>query len=784
MKNYQVFFSFILLILITWYSFYSLMPSEGTTADVPETEFSTERALVPLKEISKAPHYLGTKAHDEVRAYLVSELKKLGLEPELQEGYVLNPSWGTMDKPINILARIKGAENGKALLVFSHYDSALVPSYGASDAGSGVVTILESLRAYQASGKQPKNDIIILFTDAEEVGLDGAELFVNEHPWASDVGVALNFEARGSGGPSNMIIETNHGNAGLIKGFKEAKVPYPLASSLMYSIYKMLPNDTDSTVLREDGDIDGFFFAFIDDHFDYHTANDNYENLDRNSLQHQGSYLLPLMHYYGDANLNEVRADHDDVYFNFPLVKMISYPFDWILPMLLLAAAVFLLLIFYGVKNGVLSVKGMAWGFVPLLSSLIFAGLIGYFGWALITKIYPHYDEIQHGFKYNGHTYIAAFVLLIIALLFLIYHKAGKKTNPANLIVAPIFFWLIIHTLIYLYLEGAAYFILPTYFALLSLWIMIRQKAPNIFLMLLLAIPAIMIFAPLIQFFPVGLGSDHVFISCIFTVLLFGLLLPVVGFYKLRRFLSLICFILAVSFFISAHVDSYFSEKRQKPNSLVYYQDRNENTSYWLTYDKILDDWTKGYLGDQPEAASKYVSSVAGSKYKTGYSFAAEAPNIKVPELQLIKHLDTMQGNERNISFTLLPNRNVNQLSIYADSSLVFNKLSYNNKKVAQYSSGLTYKNRPSHFLLRFYVTDNDSLKIDCTLPAGSRADFTVLEYSFDLLENELFTITQRPAYTMPKPFVVTDAVVAKKTFQLDDYSITVKDSLITVPNE
>ena len=63
---------------------------------------------------------------------------------------------------------------------------------------------------------------------------------------------------------------------------------------LMYSIYKMLPNDTDSTVLREEGDIDGLF-AFIDDHYDYHTANDTVENLDLNITAAPRQLLLPLL---------------------------------------------------------------------------------------------------------------------------------------------------------------------------------------------------------------------------------------------------------------------------------------------------------------------------------------------------------------------------------------------------------------------------------------------------------------------------------------------------------
>ena len=84
----------------------------------------------------------------------------------------------------------------------------------------------------------------------------------------------------------------------------------------------MLPNDTDSTVFREDGDIESMFFAFIDDHYDYHTANDTVENLDIETLQHQGSYLLPLLHYFAVSDLSTLKAAEDSVYVNMPLVNI------------------------------------------------------------------------------------------------------------------------------------------------------------------------------------------------------------------------------------------------------------------------------------------------------------------------------------------------------------------------------------------------------------------------------------------------------------------------------
>src|SRR5690554_7425776 len=351
MRIFYALLSLLLVVVLTYFSFYGLMPHYDEDATISATEFSVDRALTPLDEISKAPHYVGSEAHADVRKFLINELRKLGLDPHIQEGFSLNPISKTLNKPINIVARIEGSENGKALLLLSHYDSAATSSYGASDDGAGLVTILESVRAYLASGKRPKNDIIILFSDAEELGLDGAKLFVNEHPWAQNVSLVLNFEARGTSGPSNMIVETNGGNSKLIKEFIKANPEFPVASSLMYSVYKMLPNDTDSTIFREDADIDSFFFAFIDDHFNYHTANDNIHNLDTYSLAHQGSYLLSMLHHFADADLTKLKSTSDNVYVNFPIVKMISYPFSWIWPMIIIACIIFITLIIYGFKK-------------------------------------------------------------------------------------------------------------------------------------------------------------------------------------------------------------------------------------------------------------------------------------------------------------------------------------------------------------------------------------------------------------------------------------------------
>lgn len=772
MRNRRAVFAAILLGFLIYYSFYSLMPKSGGPQAAPISEFSTHRAVALLEKISKKPHFHGSDEHDRVRAVLIAELTKLGLSPEVQEGFVYNTQTRGLTQPANIVARMEGSEGKDALLLLSHYDSALVPSPGASDAGSGLVTILESLRAFKARGELPENDIIVLFTDAEEIGLDGASLFVNEHRWASDVKLVLNFEARGSGGPSNMIVETNGGNTKLIKAFSEAKLTHPVASSLMYSVYKLLPNDTDSTIFREEGDIDSFFFAFIDDHFDYHTSNDTVANLDIETLQHQGNYLLPLLTYFANANLDALKSGEDSVYVNIAPLGMIHYPFAYIFPMLLVAFVLFFIVVNYGFRKQKITWNAIGYGFLALLIALLASTLLGYFGWAFLESIYPQYGEIQHGFKYNGHDYIAFFVLLSLAITLWIYQLLGKNKKVAGMYVAPIFVWLLVNTAVLLYLKGAAYFIIPVYFALLSLWLLIKQKKPNPIMLALLGAPAILLFAPLIQFFPVGLGSDHVFISCLFTVLLFGLLYSVFAFFPGKKWLAAISLTAAIGFFLSAHWDSSFSEERQKPNSLVYYLDTDTGTAYWLTFDKLLDSWTQQYLGKEPFVAAQVIEGASGSKYGKNYTYAARAGKREVPSSEITLVEDTVFNNIRHVRFLLTPKRRINQLNLYADTSYSFKSLIFNGKPVPADSTGFVSKARQRDNLLRYWVDNRDSLEVAYTIAPSENVAFTIREFSFDLLENSQFKIRPRPAEMMPKPFVTTDAIITNKSFHIDSLKL------------
>ncbi|MGI9547341.1 MAG: M28 family peptidase [Flavobacteriaceae bacterium] len=761
MKKYSRQITFLLAILAIFWCFEASMPSYTPDDSVADSEFSTDRALEHIQVISKNPHGVGFAGHESVREYIVGELEKMGLQTSLQSGYTAG-DWGNLSKAVNILARIEGSGNGKALLLLSHYDSSPHSSHGASDAGSGIATILESIRAFLSENQTPTNDIIILFTDAEELGLNGADLFVNNHPWAKEVGLALNFEARGSGGPANMLIETNRGNGKLIEEFVKANPEFPVANSLAYSVYKILPNDSDLTVFREDGDIEGFMFAFIDDHFDYHTANDNFERLDRRSLAHQGSYLMPLLLHFSEADLNDLKSEDDYVYYSMPFYKLVSYPFDWIWPMFIIAVLIFCGLLIFGFKQNSLSIKGILKGFIPALLALVINGVIGYFGWTVILKIYPHYADVLQGFTSNGNSYIAAFVLLALTVCFFAYSKFNE-IKVADLMVAPIVISLLICAAAGVYLPGVSFYIVPTLALLASFLVLIHQKEPSLYLLLFLSLPALWIFGPLIHMLPVGLGLKMMIASTVLTTLVFLLIMGVVGFAKRKQRVAFLGIVLSVGFFFSGQLTSGYDTENPKPTSLLYVLDANKNTAQWATYEKVPSDWTSQYVSKDEGVVAKKGKEALSSKYSTGFSFTAEAPIKPISIFEIETSLDTVINDTRVLEICIKPQRTINRLEVFTNDidleSAIVNGIALDSHYL---------ENRRKNRLLTHYVSNEDYTEIKITYPKDAVLDLMIFEASNDLLEHTQFTIPKRPMNNIPMPFVLNDAVLVQKTIRFE----------------
>jgi hypothetical protein len=372
----------------------------GPVAAKGPGDFSVENALGHVRAMAEqGPHPAGSAANERVRAYLVEQLTRLGMEPRVLTGVAMGRREVREITVKSIVARLRGTEGGPAVMLAAHYDS--VPSGpGAGDDAAGVAGILEACRALRA-GPAPRRDVLVVLTDGEEMGLVGARtLFTSDarllrealggQDVRSAIGVAMNFEARGTAGPS-LMFETGPGNLGVIRHFAQAD-PWPQANSLSYDVYRMLPNDTDFTIFKRPkamggGDLQGLNFAFIRNVFWYHTKFDTPENLSPASAFHHGSHALAMARYFAGLSAEEMRAIRAEpgnaVYFNVTPRTLVWYPARWVWPLMILQGVLTIAALAVGIGRGVITEPGLFGGVARVVLALA-AGPAAVYGLSLL----------------------------------------------------------------------------------------------------------------------------------------------------------------------------------------------------------------------------------------------------------------------------------------------------------------------------------------------------------------------------------------------------------------
>ena len=747
------------ILIIVYLAFIPLNPNNTKIKDVVEKNFFIENAYNHIKEMSKQPHYVGSFDHRIVKSYIIRSLQQLGLEVKVQKTTIANQAL-RFTQVENIIAKIDGSDKSRQpLVLLSHYDSAPYASLGASDAITGVAVILEGVRAFLSSNIKPVNDIIIVITDAEEIGLLGAKAFVNKHHWANNIGMVLNFEARGSSGNSYMLMETNHGNHNLLQSFIDANLKFPTSNSLAYSIYKKLPNDTDLTIFREDKDISGFNFAFIDNHFNYHTQLDNIENISLDTLSHQAHYLMPLLKQYSQIDLNTLNSDQDDVYFQVPFWKIVSYPFDWTLSISIGNLLVFLLIVMLGLKNKSLQIKTIASSSIPLFKSLTITALASFGLLKFLFWLHPHYAEIIQGFTYNGYYYIALFTLLNIAICFLFYRNNATNHSVSNGMVMPLFIWILLNILFAIYLPGAHIFILISLLGSIALLINVLSKKPQLSLSLLLFIPVILIFSPFILQLPVALGLNILPFSGLLLVLIFSLIVPSIQIPDQIQLNKWVFIIPIIGLYILAETKASFNPQRPLPNSLFYLQDQDTQSAYLFSNDLKADDWNKQYLKEQPLKPEQLKSFRTNNWPWAHLVTQTKNRNIAAAQVEIIK--DRTYSDRRIYQLKITPQRKVNRLNLSTNSELNIYKLSINRETLIDTEKARPFKTKQS--IAKIFAATLYQFIIDIEIDPKQALNLDLIELSGDLLSSEQFDIAPRPDELIPKPFIYTDSIITKQ---------------------
>ncbi|MBB1577887.1 MAG: M20/M25/M40 family metallo-hydrolase [Propionibacterium sp.] len=308
--------------------------------DADPREFSAERAMSHIETLADEPHsLLDREAHARARDDVIAMFTELGYQPEIHAHPVKLQQFPGVEKldgvnAESIVVRIPGTSD-RTLMMMAHYDSAfssestatLEPgtSHGAADDGYGVATIVETLRALRAEGRQLANSLLVVITDAEEAGMVGA---TNEFEYHSadynNVELVINIEARGMNGPA-LMFETSRDNAALLDLFLRY-APDPVTTSMLPSVYRMMPNGTDLSIPLSHG-FTGLNIAAIGEGDHYHHATDSPEFVDLGSLQHYGNQVLAVSRaWLFDANAPQLEADSDADFFPVWRGVVVRYP--------------------------------------------------------------------------------------------------------------------------------------------------------------------------------------------------------------------------------------------------------------------------------------------------------------------------------------------------------------------------------------------------------------------------------------------------------------------------
>ena len=405
---------YILLALII-FTISVLFPHRVLPASAPEQKFSSARALQHLEVIAAETHSPKTPAQAAVREYLVQQLTSLGLEVEVQ-------STASVD---NVLARLKGMDPSGAVLLQAHYDSIRGP--GAADNGTGTAALVEIMRAMSA-GPAPRNDIIALFDDGEELPdeFTGTKAFVRGHPWMKDIRVAIGMDTAVRG-----LITTDdtggEGNGWLVEVLGKAYTGGGWSSFSGGGGYDTQPFRNAGVRVLE-----------LEDNYPFyqqHTPDDVIAIVNPGSLQQLGEQALSVTRELSGLDLDTTHGEQR-TYIYFFFLFLLHYPQSWALPLAIAAGMLWIAALIAGLIHKNVTRKGLL---VALLATLVTAGLsatlVGaawkaapyLFNWP--TRNWMDWPEV---IPPNGWIIFITLNFLVTALTVLIYRFTRRWSKPAS----------------------------------------------------------------------------------------------------------------------------------------------------------------------------------------------------------------------------------------------------------------------------------------------------------------------------------------------------------------
>jgi hypothetical protein len=768
----------VLMLIAAWASIMPLAPP-SVPRNAPKTAFSAERAMIHVRALAASPRPVGSAGHAAARNYILGELRKLGLDPQAQDttsAFRFPGAEGFSASSVrNVVVRIPGADANSALLFNAHYDGGNTGP-AAGDCGSCVAAVIEMARAL-TSGPVLRQDVILVFSDAEEVGDHGAHAFATQHAWMRDVRFAVNFEAMGTSGRASLYVSSPN-NGPLISAMRKV-APQGFGSSFITGMFNAMPLLRNACDLQDymDAGAPGVGFVIYGDTHHYHTLLDSPDNLDPRTVQSFGDYALGLARTLGASPLDEL-AGPDVVFFTAGPFGVAQYPADWALPislttLLLLAIAAF-------AAKRLLS-QALAPALATAVALIVAAALtmlLCLAVWAGVRALDSNLQVFMIG-SYATPWHVLGLALLASACmgavcLFIARRVSAKqRVFGAALAFTAIGLVLAVNAPMLTYL-----FALPALVAFpLVVWRALGSKQSRTWIAIALAlVPLVVVtFLVLPLVWPGGTlnafmlrlegmsGLPFLAAPTLLTSLVLGFALLVwpldIG--RLRVRWTGAPFLLAVAVLAFATTQSGFSKVHPRPESVRYELDATTNEARWATTDMSLGDWTRQFI----PVGSKRNRNVRYGVPGGPPTFTALAPTLAIAP-PTVTVIESSQQGERRVRLRFASPRQAPMLEVKINSiaPIIAAALAGQLLELSDYG--------PAHEGKLWLHTTGlaaAGFTLELTLAGPGAIQVEVADLSDGLPAISGASAPTRPANTMPSPGATWDGTRVRTTMTIPD---------------
>jgi hypothetical protein len=653
-----------------------MAPTAPTGPDAPPEAFSATRAMTHISAIADEPRPVGSAQHAEARAYLLDELGSLGWRIEVQESVGMFDFGLDGTQPIaaiaNVIATRPGTASTGTVLLTAHYDT-VVGSPGAADDGVGVGVLLETARALSTAGA-PRNTVMVLLTDAEEVGLLGAEAFARERSKGLGTTVVLNHEARGAGG-APVTFRMSSPNGELIEVL--AGAPGASADSSSEASFEALPNDTDFTPFEQAG-LHGYDTAIVADSAYYHSPLDDPAHLSAASLQQMGDTTLALTRELAGMDLSAIRVGGEQIVATLPW-GLLWYPQSLEIPLAIGVLVLTTALVFLLRRRGSLTLPRVALSAAASVVLLVAAGAASYAVWRLALLIDPAQASALGGEPYRPVLYRLAMLLAGLAAVLSVFALVRRWLGAVGLAVGMLVVLALAGVFLAFTLPGVSGAVVQPALvvaigAVVAVLLPERRTATRSGVYLLALAFAAILLGPAVWIgFDIGLNVGP--LSVVLLAMFVTLALPLIeaawplpaGTMPRQRVrvaaVPILLVVLTAALLAAGLVANREGATDARQEAVAYSLDPDTKKAHWASGAKPASDWSRSLLSQPAAPLEDAFPWSAGSKL---WHAPAPAAELTPPAVMVLS--DVNRGGIRELTLRLSSRRGASTLGLWVDA--------------------------------------------------------------------------------------------------------------------